>query len=360
MEQHAFKIAQILQENGLVGINHGLMHGNIGLSIFFYHLAQETKNPKFERLADELLDKVFANLNTSGSADFENGFCGIGWGIEYLIQNGFAEGNADEILEELDNKVFKALHENNITSLELTNGLSGYLFYLISRLKKPSNSESMAKRINRELLILTINKLNELVTTLFPSIVKEMNFDLFWRFPVILFGLNEAFKLNIYNKKITCIITQWLSSFEIYIPSLHINRIYLAMVLAQINENIPSIRLKKQIQILLYATDFEILKTEVDPFTLNIRFGWMGFVWMLEKASHAIPPTYPNHQLISSTQKEIATKYKFTLENINTNDLQKNPALIGIGRGVAGIFLMELLCPGIFSSNNYKTETTTR
>lgn len=34
MEQYPFKIAQIIQQNGLVSVNHGLLRGNTGLCIF--------------------------------------------------------------------------------------------------------------------------------------------------------------------------------------------------------------------------------------------------------------------------------------------------------------------------------------
>lgn len=342
------QIAHLIQQKGSTGTNHGLMHGNTGLCIFFYHLARATNNDDYEKIADDLLDKVFASLSLSAPSDLENGLAGIGWGVEYLVQNGFVEGNTDEILEEVDNKVFKALHEDNLNSFEL-NGLTGYLFYVISRLRNPGNPLTMAQRINRELLIRTINKIDELVTTQFPSIVKEICFDLLWRFPVVLFGLTEAFELKIYNEKIRCMIKQWLPNIEAYIPSMHINRLYMATVLTKINEIVPDKRLEKQVQILLYATDFEVLKTDVDPHALNIRFGWTGFVWLLQQASCIIPAACPNYQLISSTCNEITAKYKSTLENMQISNLAANSKQFGLSEGVVEIGLMELLWPKILT-----------
>jgi hypothetical protein len=352
------RITQLIQQKGLEGNNQGLLCGNTGLCIFFYHLARTTSNPEYEKIADDLLDNVFACLSALAPVlapvDFENGLTGIGWGIEYLVQNGFAEGNADEILEEVDNKVFKVLNEETLKSFELTNGLIGYLFYLISRLKNQSNPPSMAQRINRELLILTVNKLDELVTSQFPSIVKEIQFDLFWRFPVMFYGLVEAFKLDIYNEKIRCMVKQWLPNMEAYIPSMHINRLYMATVLTQINELIPHQRLEKQIQILLYATDFEELKMEVDPHALNVRFGWTGFVWVLEQAKKIIPSTCLNYELISSTANEIKLKYLASLDQMIERNIKENPQQIGLANGIAGIGLMELLWPEVFELSNSK------
>lgn len=356
MNKYSIQITHQIQQNGLAGTNYGLMHGNTGLCLYFYQLSKRTNNPEYEQLADDLLDKVFANLSTSAFADFENGLAGIGWGIEYLVQNGFAEGDTDDILEEVDNKVFKSLNEENINSFELGNGLTGFLFYLISRMKKPTNPNSMAQRINRELLILTINKLDELVTNQFTSITKEMYFDLFWRFPVMLYGLVQAFELNIYSEKIRCMINQWIMNLETYLPSMHINRLYMATVLMEVNKRIPNKRLEKQIQILLFATDFDVLKTEVDPGAFNIRYGWPGVVWLLQQALEIIPVAYPNHQLIGITRLDITTKYRHTLENLPTSPLSTTPKQYGLSEGLPGIGLMELLWPGILTEDYKPTQ----
>lgn len=351
MNHLSLLIAQLIQCNGLKGTNHGLMHGNTGLCIFFYLLSRNTNNSEFEKIADDLLDNVFANLNTASSADFENGLAGIGWGIEYLVQNNFVEGNTDEILEEVDNKVFRALNEEKNTSFELGNGLTGYLFYLINRLKNKTEPFSIAQRINMELLILTINRIAELVTTQFPNIFKEMYFDLLWQFSAMLFSLTEAFKLNIYNEKISCMIQQWIPYFEAYIPSFHINRLFLAVVLNRICLLIPDKRLDKQVQILLFATDFEVLKTEVDHNVLNIRYGWPGVVWLLSIASTELPADWPNYQLIGQTYQKITDRHKKTLENIPSNIPEGNSMQSELTLGIAGIGLMELLWPEVLSGN---------
>lgn len=349
MEDYSIRIAQLIRQNGLNGANHGLMHGNTGLSIFFYHLARRINIPDYEQIADDLLDKSFANLTTSAPVDFENGLAGIGWGIEYLVQNNFAEGNTDEILEEVDNKVFRALNEENHTSFELANGLTGYLFYLNNRLKNKTHPASMAQRINRELLILAINKLDELVTNQFTTIVKEMQFDLFWKFPVVLYGLLEAFKLNIYNDKIGCMVRQWLPNLEAYVPSLHINRLFLAVVLNRIYSIFPEKRIEKQVQILLFATDFEALKTEVDYNVLNIRYGWPGAVLILKFATEEFSTDYPNYQFIVQTYRDITDRQNTQFENLSINLPSDVPGQFGLTVGLAGIGLMELLWPGVLS-----------
>jgi hypothetical protein len=351
MDQTSVKIAQFILDSKLEGSNHGLMHGGTGISIFFNHLARKTNNADYEQFASDLLDNAFANLSTLFPTDFENGLAGIGWGIEYLVQNNFAEGDADEILEVIDNKVFRLLNEELLASFELTNGLTGYLFYLIYRLKNKTASLSMVHRINRELLILTINKIDEQVTTQFPLIVKDIYFDMMWKFPVMLSGLSEAFTLNIYNEKIVCIIKQLLPNFEAYLPAMQINRIYMATILQQIFNQIPDPRLEKQIKILLFSTDFNTLKTEIDPDQMNLRFGWPGVVIILHKAIQKIPAGYPNHSKLKSVYQYIINKYNNTLFNLQSPALTPNTRNLGISEGISGIGLFCMFMSGIFQKN---------
>jgi len=352
MEQLQIQIARIIQNNDIKSDNNGILYGTTGMCIFLYHLSRQTNNHEFELLADDFLDKVFANLNTMAPADFENGLAGIGWGIEYLLQNNFAEGNADEILEEVDNKIFRVLNEDNHNSFELGNGLTGYLLYLINRLKNKSEPFSLTQRINRELLFLTINKIDELVIDQFPTIIKEMHFDLFWQFPVVLHCLAEAFKLHIYNEKINCMISQWIPYFEVYTPSLHINRLFLAFALKRINSLIPDKRLEKQAHILLFAIDFESIKQETDYNMVNIRFGWPGVLWLLNLASKEIPADWPNHRLIGQTYHEIKEMCKNLLANFPLNITGVDSTKLGLTLGLAGIGLMELLWPGVLSGSS--------
>jgi hypothetical protein len=344
------KVARLIQQNGLKGNNQSLMHGNTGICIFFNHLAQKTGNPEYQKTADDLISEVFTNLTSLSPPDFENGLAGIGWGIEYLVQNNFAEGDTDEILGEIDNNIFRILNEESITSFEMTNGLTGYLFYLISRLKNKTLPFSTPQQINRDLLILTINRIYELATAQFPHIVKEINFDLLWRFPVMLLGLSEAFRLSIYNEKINCIIKQWIPNLEAYIPSMHINRLYLAVALMQIYSQIPYPRLEKQIRILLFGTDFNKLKTEINPDQLNIRFGWPGFIILLHQALKLIPPDYPNYSELKSTFKFILKKYKNTLKTTQQSDIVSKSKQLGICEGITGIGLFSLFMTDLIPS----------
>ena len=209
----------------------------------------------------------------------------------------------------------------------------------------------MASRINRELLILTINKLDEIVSSQFPSIVKEMNFDLFWRFPVLFYGLLEAFRLDVYNVKIVNMVKQWLPFVEGYIPSMNINRVYMSLVLNQIAVLIPEKRLLKQVQLLMYATDFEKVKTEVDFNEFTLRIGWPGVLLLLKIAMNELPAEYPNHRLIGQTYLEISGSQKFKVEKSILGLPMDGTAQLGISNGITGIGLAGILWPKFLGEN---------
>jgi len=321
----------------------GLFHGNAGISMFLYMLSRHSKDLFYEKKAEELLDKVFTGLNNSVSPDLEDGLAGIGWVTEYLIQHKFVEGDPDIILEEVDNKVFKILNEDNFNSLEVTNGLAGYLFYLIRRLKNTPEEPSMAFQINSELLIHVINKIYEIGTAQFPSIVKDVQFDLFWRFPAMLLGLTEAYKLNIYNQKIRCIYQQWLYNFEAYMPYLHINRLFLALAYSSVNSQFQNKRLEWHIRVLLHSIDYEKIPEESDPKQPNLRFGWPGILALLARAEEVIDPLMPRYDQINICMRRIWHMAQPELSQLSLSSFFFEKKNRGLSEGLAGIGMLLLM-----------------
>lgn len=57
----------------------------------------------------------------------ENGLYGLGCGLQYLIQNGFLEGDINEILEDIDSEVIKEYNKPSDNNLK--NDLLLYLNY---------------------------------------------------------------------------------------------------------------------------------------------------------------------------------------------------------------------------------------
>lgn len=143
----------IMEENNLLkriiwhlflntsGINDlGLFHGKMGIVLFLYNCARFKKLPICEEFAGEILDEICNNLHMELPINFENGLCGIGWGIEYLIQNHFLEGNSNEILAVIDQKVMEYA-PNRIRDNSLTTGVEGMRCYINARIASSPMTE---------------------------------------------------------------------------------------------------------------------------------------------------------------------------------------------------------------------------
>lgn len=130
------KVVPYLLLNSSFISNIGLFHGKMGIVLFFAHYGRYTDNSLYDDFASELMEEISEDITANTSIDFENGLCGVGWGIEYLVSNGFMEGSSDEILEKLDHKVME--HDaRRITDLSFRMGLGGILYYTLARLSSP-------------------------------------------------------------------------------------------------------------------------------------------------------------------------------------------------------------------------------
>jgi hypothetical protein len=80
-----------------------------------------------------MLKQVIQNVKPDSSYSFIFGLCGIGWGIEYLYQNKFIEGDTNEILEDFDKKIME-VNPLRIENIDKDYGFGGLVLYLLARL----------------------------------------------------------------------------------------------------------------------------------------------------------------------------------------------------------------------------------
>lgn len=127
------KIADNLLIRSSFEENLGLLHGRMGIILFFFHYASYTKNNLYQQVAEDLIHDFFEDIHNELSFDFKNGYCGIGWGFEYLAQHNFLSDNTGDLLEDIDLEIMKT-DVYRLTDVSLTSGLSGILHYVLSRL----------------------------------------------------------------------------------------------------------------------------------------------------------------------------------------------------------------------------------
>jgi hypothetical protein len=138
IEKCLHEIADDLMRNGNMPYFKGLYYGKLGIAIFLYNYYRYTGNSKYEDFASGLLDEVAPLLfDKTLPINYPYGLCGIGAGIEYLVQNGYIDSDTDEILEEFDSAVSGYLsYSLQLTSLNQIFGVGEYLYFRMVQSKK--------------------------------------------------------------------------------------------------------------------------------------------------------------------------------------------------------------------------------
>lgn len=122
----------ILNTNLTSGI--GLLNGKMGIVLFLFHYGRHTENDVYIQLAEKILDDVIDNININTPLSFHEGLMGIGWAVEYLHQKGLIDGDTNDILEAVDNKVMESFSPSVMEDLNLDKGLGGIVQYVLARL----------------------------------------------------------------------------------------------------------------------------------------------------------------------------------------------------------------------------------
>ena len=99
--------------------NPGLYDGKLGMAIIFYEYSRYSGDSLYEALADEIMDSIL-ELSNALSGDFSNGLTGIGWGFVYLCKEHFIDGDNDDILSDVNNRLKQFLVEKRICESDYT------------------------------------------------------------------------------------------------------------------------------------------------------------------------------------------------------------------------------------------------
>jgi len=138
-KQDLHQIADMLLLNGTLTECPGLVHGKMGIAVFFFHYAKYTGNELFADYAMDLIGEILNQIHVNSPADYERGIAGIGVGMDYLIRNDFLKVEED-ICEDFDGRMVRAVLYDTWQGFSQYNGLTGYGRYWMTRLhyKAPS------------------------------------------------------------------------------------------------------------------------------------------------------------------------------------------------------------------------------
>lgn len=138
MEINAFDFSQrvihvlFLRSKFVSGL--GLFNGQMGVILTFAHVYRNTQSEAYELLMNDLLENLIGCINDEIPLSFKKGLLGIGWGLEYLLQGGFVEGDGVEVCEEIDKKIM-TFDVRRMTDTSLESGLEGLLHYVLIHIR---------------------------------------------------------------------------------------------------------------------------------------------------------------------------------------------------------------------------------
>ena len=181
----------------------------------------------------------------------------------------------------------------------------------------------------------------------------DLEFDLFWQYPILLLLLAKAFDLEVYNEKIEPMYKDWLLYLISVLPGLHSHRIYMAYALSEMNKRIKVKAVEEHIRTLLFSVNLSTLKNEINSYANNIRYGWLGIAFLLKRMEENLTDKENDFFRIHIFRKEIVNMYKpyliQTIEDLSEREKNRiaKPPQYGIALGWAGIGILLLLCPDI-------------
>lgn len=181
----------LVNYNYILGL--GLLHGKMGGVLFFILYSHYTKCGIYEEYAEILMKDIYNKICDDISINFEIGLSGIGWCVEYLIHNKLINGNTDEILFEIDQKIM-CVDPLRIDDYSMRTGLGGILLYVNARIKSferemPFDLEYLtAMREKIKSIVPEDNFLKGYIDEFESIISGNIDYNSNWEFPNFIFG----------------------------------------------------------------------------------------------------------------------------------------------------------------------------
>lgn len=217
----------------------GLAHGKMGLCIYFFLLSRKKEYILYRDEAEKMLEDIYEVLSHNTSKDIESGLAGIALGIRYLIQEGFVEGDVNDVLTDIDNNIYTYLvniKEQINISLSNFQIIQLLLYYSIRMDDLESNSDNFF--IFTELIIILTNIFdNKNFTFLFRE---ECCFTLYnYNLPLCLFVFSRLLNQRIYEYKIKNMLKSMMPLIRAHIPVSGANKLFLLTGLLHLSQVYP-------------------------------------------------------------------------------------------------------------------------
>jgi hypothetical protein len=264
----------------------------MGLSIHFYQLSKLESNPDYHAKAEQLLDQIFErDLSPNHPIDVEDGLAGIGLGATWLVKNGFFESDLNELLEGIDDIIYRRIvfqpNSSHYSATQLLH-LTGYLYI---RLKE--QTEQNQQSIYQDLIIKILNMLYEKIDEMFLN--ESFSFSVYhYQLPVFLWIIGRLLETGFYNDRIYKMLDTLQLSILSRFPVLHSNRLFLLWGMLNLKPYFPNAAWDSYLQLLYREISLnEIFENEMKGRTIFISNGLSGIYILL----HAINSNFPDYRI---------------------------------------------------------------
>ncbi|WP_352422611.1 alpha-1,2-fucosyltransferase [Proteiniphilum sp.] len=127
------KIATRLLLKGDMNNYPGLRGGKMGASIYFFHISRILQDDRYSSIAEDLFESVSDAISINHPFDFDkNGLLGIAYGVQYLIEEKFVEGDPNEVLSDIDDHILGYINKVEEFPLPI---IFNIMTYLTSRIR---------------------------------------------------------------------------------------------------------------------------------------------------------------------------------------------------------------------------------
>ena len=145
VKQKIDEIAEVLIKYDCT-LSESLLHGGMGVSLFLFHHCFELDDERlYQQISKNLfyrIDKIYKltlaiNDPLKCEANIAQGFSGIGWAINYLINHQMIEGEIFEVMECVDPYLFRRMiYDTQKDRYSLLHGVIGAALYCQSRIER--------------------------------------------------------------------------------------------------------------------------------------------------------------------------------------------------------------------------------
>lgn len=327
----------------------GLFTGKAGCCLALYIINKEIHDPELEIIAENILQETIKESSSCNILSLDKGILGVGLAINYLISNDFVNGDLDESLSDIDALLYKYLNKPDVQyGISCTSGLTGFLIYLVERINKCENKNSLYYDINVASLRIVINRLEKAAINQIDDITKDIYTSIINNFPILFVYLKKTLDLNVYSDKICAVVQTWSTIISSYLPHFNVNKLYFAVTIAYLNKSLNNKILENYVNLLVNSLEWDELYKEIDVKIMNMNEGYYfvkillwAFLMQFEDTTHAKKcEAFKLH-----FEEKYIPLYEDYLKSTTLNSKKENLYLIN---GILGVETLKILWPSFF------------